>query len=162
MSIFHQPGTPCPVHGDQRRDDCRWCGEAQPLTCPSCGSTSMEEPAANRHGAMSTMCHDCGADMLTEAATPGTDAHQFIWNSRNEDFRQAGYTGVSVNEQGKRCCGGGEPLPVPSVAWEDADGWLWCRMHLDAQMRANEGRLTCSCGTAWADEPGHDNDQVQA
>ena len=74
--------------------------------------------------------------MGTEAATPGTEVHQFIWNSRNEDFRAAGYRGVSIWGPGLLCCGGREELPFPlSVAWEDANGWLWCRMHLDALLR---------------------------
>lgn len=107
----------------------------QALVCPHCGSSNMEEPTRNRYGVMGTMCHDCGADMTTKAATPGTREHELFWNLRNEAFRMAGYTGVSNNEAGKRCCGGLEDLPAGTVAWQDSDGWLWCRMHLDARLR---------------------------
>lgn len=47
-------------------------------------------------------------------------------------FRAAGYKRAFLDERdaGKRCCGGLELLDEHSGAWEDGNGWLWCRMHL--------------------------------
>ena len=110
-------------------------GTATVLTCPACGSHDLTEPHWNGYVTDATECRDCDARMGTGAATPGTDAHVFIWNSRNEAFRTAGYSAVSVNEHGRYCIGGREPIPSGSVAWEDSDGWLWCRMHVDSLLR---------------------------
>jgi hypothetical protein len=48
------------------------------LTCPMCGSHDLTKPHWNGYVADATGCRDCGAQMLTEAATPGTDAHEYI------------------------------------------------------------------------------------
>lgn len=72
--------------------------------------------------------------MTEEAATPGTPSHLFIWNSRNEAFRAAGFTGVSVGADAM-CAGGMEPI-TGKVAWSDAGGWLWCRVHTDNLVRS--------------------------
>lgn len=113
--------------------------ETQARTCPVCGGHDLTEPHWNGYVTDATECRGCGCRTGTEAVTPGTGLHEFIWNSRNEDFRAAGYRGVSQNEAGKLCAGGREPLPFPSVAWEDRDGWLWCRAHLDYHLRFPNG-----------------------
>ena len=124
-------------HGMHRAE-----GTAGPgLECPFCGSRDLPAPVFNGYG-MATACPVCGARMTEDAATIGTEAHGFIWNSRNQDFRAAGFTGVSVNETGRGCSGGLEDLPAGRVAWADSDGWLWCRMHVDALLTGNRnGKL---------------------
>ncbi len=51
---------------------------------------------------------------------------------QREQFRAAGYAVCPVMSPDKRCSGGREPIPAGTVAWEDRDGWLWCRDHLAA------------------------------
>lgn len=109
--------------------------EHRVLQCPFCGQRDLTEPADNGYIPDATQCRACGARMTADAATIGHEAHGFIWNSRNAEFRGAGFTGVSINEAGRGCSGGMEDLPAGHVAWQSADGWLYCRMHVDALVR---------------------------
>lgn len=52
------------------------------LACPMCDSRNMAAPYHNGHTPDATECHDCGARMLAEAATPGTRANTYIRGNR--------------------------------------------------------------------------------
>jgi hypothetical protein len=52
--------------------------DAPELTCPRCGSHDLTEPHWNGYVTDATECRDCGSHMGAEAATPGTEVHEFI------------------------------------------------------------------------------------
>src|SRR5580704_15103963 len=57
--------------------------------------------------------------------------------------------------------GEGDEMSWTYSSEDDFDGVQYDTFYApsSAQLEAEEIRGSCSCGTAWADEPGHDNDQ---
>lgn len=67
-----------------------------------------------------------------------TSAVQRIRQARERDARirelrravAAGLAGIVVTQAGQLCSGGREPIALGARAYEDADGWVFCPLHI--------------------------------